>query len=243
MDSFSGVEGEVAVVHRRATVAELHALDPFAPQRLGGTSVDPTVWWCDPVDAAIVLGSRQPDELVDPAAVERAGLSVVRRRSGGGAVFVHPDVVWVDLVVPAAAAPALVADVRRSMIWAGDRWRAALVDLGVPSGRLSVHTGGLVETAWSPYVCFAGFGPGEVLLDGRKLVGLSQRRTRHGVRIQGQVHRAGSLAPIVALLAAPVPVEPLDDAAEWPALGARDLAEVLARSVTRSLADAGRSDD
>ena len=33
-------------------------------------------------------------------------------------------------------------------------------------------------------VCFAGIGPGEVLVGGRKVVGISQRRNRGGARFQ-----------------------------------------------------------
>jgi lipoate-protein ligase A len=47
-----------------------------------------------------------------------------------------------------------------------------------------VHTGTLVSNEWSKLVCFAGLGPGEVVLDGQKVVGVSQRRTRVGARLQ-----------------------------------------------------------
>ena len=150
-------------------------------------------------------------------------------------MVVGPDVVWIDLVVPAGIGPigAVMGDVRRSMVWAGERWRDALVEVGVPRDRLAVHTAGLVETAWSSLVCFAGSGPGEVFLDGRKLVGLSQRRTRLGTRIQGQLHRSGSLAAMPALFAPPTPDAALGDAAEWPPVVAADLVEALARSEGR----------
>ena len=39
-------------------------------------------------------------------------------------------------------------------------------------------------------VCFAGVGTGEVSVGDRKLVGLSQRRTRTGARFQCLVHLA-----------------------------------------------------
>jgi lipoate-protein ligase A len=40
------------------------------------------------------------------------------------------------------------------------------------------------STPWSASVCFAGLGPGEVTVDGRKVVGLSQRRTREAALFQ-----------------------------------------------------------
>jgi hypothetical protein len=43
----------------------------------------------------------------------------------------------------------------------------------------------MVRTEWSDRVCFAGIGPGEVLdAAGRKVVGISQRRTRGSARFQ-----------------------------------------------------------
>lgn len=185
----------VQAVRLTGTVAELHARDPFADGPLGA----PVVWWCDFADAAIVLGSSQPAEVLDASAVDAAGLAVVRRRSGGGAVLLVPGaVVWIDVVLPAGTWP---ADVRGSMVAAGEAWREAL-------GAGVVHTGGMVTSAWSAAVCFAGIGPGELTTDPahgeppRKLVGLSQRRGRHGARIQGLVHTRALVAETAPLIAA-----------------------------------------
>jgi hypothetical protein len=94
---------------------------------------------------------------------------------------------WIDLWLPTGTV-GVPDDVRGSMMWAGERWLAALPDRPAGADR-TLHRGGLVSSAWADLVCFAGVGPGEVLVDGRKLVGLSQRRTRHGARIQGVVYR------------------------------------------------------
>jgi 5-methylcytosine-specific restriction endonuclease McrA len=181
-----------------AACRELHELDPLAV-----VGAVPEVWWLQPDDAAIVLGSRQTPDLVDSEACARLGLTIVRRRSGGGAVLVVPDqLVWIDIIAPAGVAP---DDVRGSMVWAGEMWGRALApDIG-ESGALSVHAGPMMATAWSDLVCFAGLGPGEVLLDGRKLVGLSQRRTRNGIRIQGTLYTSPPGIDITALLRAPKP--------------------------------------
>ena len=79
---------------------------------------------------------------------------------------------------PARRGRSLDADVRRSFLWLGDAWVAALAELGVPARR---HEGAMVAGRSSKLVCFAGLGPGEVTtLEGAKLVGISQRRTRAG---------------------------------------------------------------
>ena len=212
------------IVHQQASVGELHALDPFAD----GAPDEPTLWWCDATDSSIVLGSRQTPDLLDRDACERAGLSIVRRRSGGGAVLVAAGkMVWIDLVLPHGSVP---DDVRGSMEWAGERWLEAL---GAPTDA-TVHRDGMVCNAWSGLVCFAGIGPGEVLRGERKLVGLSQRRTRHGIRIQGMVHR---VEPAVAkLFAEPVPEIPLFAPALEPEVDPAGLVEALAASIDSATA-------
>jgi lipoate-protein ligase A len=157
------------------------------------------VVWCFDVDrAALVLGSTQPESDVDRSALAAARVTLVRRRSGGGAVLVVPgEVAWIDVVLPPGDR-LWSDDVGRAFHWVGDAWAAALHSLGRPA---VVHTGPLIPSRWSRQICFAGLGPGEVLVDGRKAVGLSQRRTRDGVRLQCAVHRRLDPAALTGLLA------------------------------------------
>ena len=158
------------MVRRSLSATEFHALDVPDP-------AERAVWVADPTDPALVLGSSQPDADVRPG----VDLEVVRRRSGGGAVLVVPgDVLWVDVVVPAGDA-LWDDDVARASHWLGDAWATALGALGVEG---EVHRGPLDRTPWSAAVCFAGLGPGEVTIDGRKAIGISQRRTRAAARFQ-----------------------------------------------------------
>lgn len=183
--------------------------------------------WCEATRPAVVLGSTQPDDavvvpwsgaggagLAAPAQVDdaagsgspetggrvgrAAGLDVARRRSGGGAVLLEPGrVVWADVVVPAGD-DLWVADVGRAAWWLGETWATALDALGVPGA--VVHRGGLIRSAWSAQVCFAGLGPGEVTVEGRKAVGISQRRTREGALFQCAVPLAWDPRPLLAAL-------------------------------------------
>src|SRR3954463_1430395 len=135
----------------------------FSRQRAGGPASDlharllpdrPTVTFCDVARPAVVVGSTQSVEEVDVERAAALGIDVVRRRSGGGAVFLAADsTVWADVFVPAGD-PLWEADVGRAFLWLGDAWSAALGSLGL-SG-LSVHRGGLVRSRWSDKVCFAG---------------------------------------------------------------------------------------
>ena len=129
----------------------------------------------------LVLGSSQADGTVDHERAARRGVDIVRRRSGGAAVLVEPGAaVWIDVTIPAGD-PLWDNDVGRAFHWLGAAWAEVLAAEGLPA---RMHDGPLRSTPWSGRVCFAGLGPGEVTVDGRKVVGLSQRRTREAARFQ-----------------------------------------------------------
>lgn len=155
---------------------------------------------CRPVAPAVVLGSTQPDGVVDVAASHQ-GPTVVRRRSGGGAVFVEPgNPVWLDVWIPVGD-PLWKEDVSHSFWWLGQVWADALTSMGVRD--LVVHhqaSGG--ATRWAGTVCFAGIGAGEVTtISGVKVVGLAQRRTRRGAWFTGACALRWQPGPLVDLLA------------------------------------------
>lgn len=178
--------------HLAAPAAALHAEPvPARPAR--------AVWVLEATRPALVLGSTQGDDLVDPAAADGLGVDVVRRRSGGGAVLVVPEqTAWVDVVVPAGD-PLWDDDVGRSALWLGRAWRTALADLGVAPSE--VHEGALACGPLGRLVCFATVGAGEVTTpDRRKLVGISQRRTRAAARFQCAAYRRWDPEPLARLL-------------------------------------------
>lgn len=123
--------------------------------------------------AALVLGSAQP---LDDADTE---LAVVKRGTGGGAVLCDPGVLLVDLAVPAghALAPADVTEAYRPL---GACVAAVLAGLGVATRTVGVAEARAMDEARKAAArraCWAGLSPYEVLLvDGRKLAGLAQRR-------------------------------------------------------------------
>ena len=138
-------------------------------------------WRFEPSRPALVLGSAQDVALADRAEAGSAGLDVVRRRSGGGAVFVDPSrSLWLDVIVPPTD-PRWSDDVRKASYWLGQAWANALRTIGIDG---EVYDGGLEKTPWGRLVCFGANGPGEVLIEGRKTVGIAQRRTRDGARFQ-----------------------------------------------------------
>ncbi len=140
---------------------------------------------------ALVLGSTQPDQLINHGKANAAGIEVCRRRSGGGVVWINPDTdVWVDVIVPANS-PLWSPDIGRSFHWLGGVWADTLRDAtgaratnddSTPAIETALGAGS--RSAAGKIWCFADIGHGEVTVDGAKVVGLSQRRTRNWARLQ-----------------------------------------------------------
>lgn len=185
--------GRWEVVHLRGPAGPFHRRDPTVPPR-------PAAQFLEVTAPALVLGSTQMADVVDVAGAGAAAVEVVQRRSGGGAVLLRPDdLVWVDVVLPAGDA-LWCADVGRSFHWLGAVWAEALGDLGFDA---TWHDGPPVRTRLSSWVCFAGVGQGEVTVGGRKVVGISQRRTRSAALFQCGVLLRWDPAALLALLRLP----------------------------------------
>jgi lipoate-protein ligase A len=153
-----------------------------------------TVWVFTVDRPALVLGSTQSEDGVDNHAVGSLGADVVRRRSGGGAVWLQPSgTSWVDVLLPRGD-PLWNDDVGRASHWLGKAWVEAIGD------DATAHQGGMVCTALSGRVCFAGLAPGEVTSGGRKVVGISQRRSRAGARFQCVAYERWDPDPLIAAL-------------------------------------------
>lgn len=149
----------------------------------------PTLRWYRTTAPAIVLGRGQG------ALDVRAGdIEVVGRFSGGGAVWLSPDVLSLDVLVPGDH-PWVADQLTAVFDHVGAAWRDALRSLGVP--HLSVHRSastarrrGTPREQLLAAVCYATRGRGEVFWRDRKLVGLAQRRRRHATMVQcGLLHR------------------------------------------------------
>ena len=150
----------------------------------------------------LVLGSTQRSDLVSPDAMRERSVELVRRRGGGGAVYLEPGShLWVDAWIPRDDV-LWAQDVSMAAEWVGQWWSEALAGVGVGvAGSLSVHTGRSAPGALGDLICFAGRGPGEVFVDGRKVVGLSQWRSREGALFSSCAYLQWDPAPLLDLLA------------------------------------------
>jgi lipoate-protein ligase A len=185
--------------------ADFHAMDLPAERAL---------WWCQVHDPTVILGSTQTIDDVDQKNAVESGLLVSRRRSGGGAVFVHPtDSVWVDITI-SRNDPLWKDDVVQSMLWLGDLFVEALS----PWVQAQVYRDSFSTGVDGRVVCFASSSPGEVFVGTNKLVGISQRRSRDGARFQCVLYRQWQPTEWSHVLASPdvrsrvadIPVATLD---------------------------------
>lgn len=140
------------------------------------TLTAPTMLVVRTAEPTLVLGGSQSLDVLDEG--RRRDVALRRRRGGGGVVLLQPDDVWIDWWIPAYD-DRWSPDVHVMSERVGEWWRDALAPrLDRP---VQVHRGGMSgEPDWR-VACFAGRGPGEVFVDDRKAVGVTQWRVREGV--------------------------------------------------------------
>lgn len=153
---------------------------------------------CVPTAPALVLGSTQSFDDVNRDVAAQRGIEIVRRRSGGGAVWLHPDhSIWIDVWLPRAD-PLWHDDVGMAARWLGHVWKRTLslpelarrisadnLNAGnvnssdahvgnrsrAPEGYdLVVHDGPFEVGEFGRQICFDSAASGEVFVDSNTVV-------------------------------------------------------------------------
>ncbi|MGD1012865.1 MAG: hypothetical protein ABR963_00540 [Acidimicrobiales bacterium] len=155
---------------------------------------EPTAFVPELTQSVVVLGGSQSSDVLEPA--RSSELALRRRRGGGGLVLLQPGDVWVDWWIPADD-ERWSKDVHVSSIRCGAIWRDVLAPL--VQEEVTVHEGPLEGDVAHRVVCFAGKGPGEVFVGGRKAVGVTQWRVREGIFLSTVLHAHDS-HDVLALL-------------------------------------------
>lgn len=154
----------------------------------------PTMFIVRPAEPTLVLGGSQSMTSLDLTSQPTWGLR--RRRGGGGAVLLRPDDVWVDWWLPSTD-PRWSFDIHVNSRLIGHWWLSALAEqLGTAP---VMHEGSVEGDPAYAAACFAGAGPGEIFVDGRKLVGVTQWRVREGVFVSTVAHHNDS-QPLAAVV-------------------------------------------
>ena len=159
---------------------------------------DATMFVVTPTARLLVLGGNQSTSVLSPSGRK---WPLRRRRGGGGVVELAPADLWVDFWIPRDD-PRWREDIRAASELIGQWWATslnALVDV-----EAMVHEGGLEGEPALRVACFAGSGPGEVFVNGRKAVGVTQWRVREGAFLS-TVLRASNSSALVDLLDEPPP--------------------------------------
>lgn len=180
----------------RAPAAELLAR---ADDWLERTRVDGELraGWSRPTDAVLVLGSAQR--------VSAPGASL-RRSTGGGAVSCDDRYLMLDVVLPRGH-PLVIDDVGQSYRWLARALQAELEARGAALRAVTPREAAslpIAERAAARLACFAGTGSYELLTkDGRKLVGLAQRRRGGAALLQAAAYVASPRLDVAARLGLP----------------------------------------
>ena len=142
----------------------------------------PTIWVIEPNDSCLVLGKSQRGRaFLNLSYLEEQSINLAVRHSGGGAVLVAPeDMLWVDIFVPKES-KFWIEDIAKASIWIGKIWHNALKRLDI---ECSLFDENFSRSEASDLICFVGRAPGELFINDRKILGISQRRSKFGTRFQ-----------------------------------------------------------
>lgn len=159
------------------------ALDEVLARAAGAGERRPAVRFYGWSPPAVSLGYNQDDADIDRAACAAAGIDVVRRPTGGRAVF-HKDELTYCVAAPADD-PLLGGTVLETYRTIAAALLAGLRNLGVAADmvRSEAAAPGPARAA----SCFAAAGRYEITAGGRKIVGSAQRRIGGALLQQGSV--------------------------------------------------------
>jgi lipoate-protein ligase A len=154
------------------------------------------------------LGRNQPARgIYDTAAAAARGIDIVRRPTGGRAVLHDRELTYCVVVRVGELGPPreTYAAINRALV-------AGLRRLGVPALVVPAPAAAPAQPAWQEALgaspCFDVAAPGEVVAEGRKLIGSAQRRDG-GVLLQhGSLLLDGDQAAVVELRLDPGPIPP-----------------------------------
>lgn len=157
----------------------------------------PTLYWSLAEQKGLVLGFSQKADTINQAALVAQPLPIYHRRAGGTAVLVGPQLLSLDVVLPADS-PLVLPDIVESYRWFGEAWVAALHLLDIQTHlvlpeeartqqALRKQPGTRTYELLMHRACYGTLSPYEVAIGQRKVVGLDMIRRRTGSLLQAGV--------------------------------------------------------
>ncbi len=142
----------------------------------------PTIWIIEPKDTCLVLGKSQRGRaFLDLSYLDEQNINLTVRQSGGGAVLVSPeDMLWVDIFIPQGS-KFWIPDIAEASMWIGRIWHNALKRLDIECYLFDQK---FSRSEASDLICFISRAAGELFVGTRKILGISQRRSKFGTRFQ-----------------------------------------------------------
>lgn len=180
--------------HPRSGALNL-AMDEAILRAVADGAAPPTLrlyGWSPP---ALTLGRGQPHADADLEALRRDGIALLRRMTGGTAVFNRDELTYAVMV--RQDEPRLSGAIAESYRGISEGLVMALTRLGVPDASATGREpGDRPSRAARTPVCFELPMDYEVTVDGRKLVGSSQMRVRDGILQHGSLPLWGDIGDI-----------------------------------------------
>lgn len=136
----------------------------------------------------ISLGYHQSPEILNLSLCQRNGIDVVRRPTGGRAVF-HAEELTYSAVVPFGLGSDPELDTCQAVYsWISERLAEAVQTFGVPARleRRRLDFKNHYQTSESNS-CFSAAARSEVMIEGKKLIGSAQRKYSWGVLQHGSI--------------------------------------------------------
>jgi lipoate-protein ligase A len=169
-----------------------------------------TLYWSKAESTGLVLGFSQKQSVPNQAALIARQIPLYHRRAGGTAVLVGPELLSLDVILPANH-PLILRDIVESYHWFGATWVKTLGRLGVVTRLVSPQEAhaqrALVKQeatrrreAILSRACFGSLSSYEVVANARKVVGLDMIRRRTGSLLQAGLLLKWDTEPLVELL-------------------------------------------
>ena len=161
------------------------------------TGTAPVLYWSQAQPTGLVLGFSQKEAIINPQTQMEEGLPIYHRRAGGTAVLVGPNLLALDVILPAEH-PLVLADIVESYRWFGETWVRALRLLDIETRVVppaEAHAQRILarqdeararETVLRR-ACYASNSSYEVVVGQRKIVGLDMIRRRNGSLLQAGI--------------------------------------------------------